>query len=123
MNATMHDKLHLKQTEAFIAQNPVSIEITRTKKIPDGKGGFKKDSPQHLDAQVVRKIGSTRISDSRELTTPEGRIVVPTAALVAMPDADIQAGDTFLIADVPYEVIKTNLDPPWRLQAPIVEQA
>jgi hypothetical protein len=114
--------LHLRQTATFIAENPVDIVVRRTSKIPDGRGGNQKDTTRSLPPQTVRRVGSTRISGTKQVMTVDGRLVIPTYALIGLPDVDIQRGDKFDIEGLPYEVVSISLTPPWRVQADVVEQ-
>jgi len=118
----LQDDLHVAQTEFFIQQNPVDIEVTRVARIKDGKGGWKDDSPRTLPLQTVRKVGASFVTGSTNVTLPDGRILIPTAVVIAMPDADLLVKDKFAIDDKKFEVVKVDRDPPWRTQAQVVEQ-
>jgi len=115
---------HLRQTQAFIACRPVEIRIERFKKVADGRGGFtlEPDPASPLDSQTVRKVGSARIGATVERVTSDGRTVVPSATLIAMPDADIKRYDKFVLDGVPHEVVDVAILPEWRLSAEVFEE-
>jgi hypothetical protein len=113
--------LHKIQTEAFIAANPADIVLERASDVDDGKGGVIKGTPTLLPPQRMRKVGSTRISGTQEVTLPDGHIVVPTAALIGLPEVDIAKDDEFVIDGVRHKVLTVDRQPPWRVQASVME--
>jgi hypothetical protein len=116
---SMNDALHLKQTEAFINENPVDVVVTRRTKQANNSGGWKWTNPQNLDPQTMRKVGTTT-PVSRE--TADGKTVLPNAVMIALPDADLQIGDLFTIEGRDHEVVWVDSDhPPWRLRAEVIE--
>lgn len=114
--------LHVKQTEAFIGQNPSTIVLVRTSRVGDGRGGSKKDVPLTLSPQTMRKVGSTRVSSTSQTNSTDGNLLIPQQYLIALPDADIERDDQFTLEGIPYKVQSVNDEPPWRKQASIVEQ-
>lgn len=116
------DQMHLRQTEAFIAENPSAITIKRRSKTETASGGWKWGSPVPLpSSQTMRKVGSNRVSVTIQRTTTDGKQVIPSAVLVGLPDADIQVGDLFDLDGKTYEVLTVDNDhPPWRMQAEVV---
>jgi hypothetical protein len=119
----LDSRLHLKQTDYFIRQRPVEITVERRRREPDGRGGFRYvEPPTSLPPQTVRKIGSFRVGSTVERTTADGAIVVPSNAVIAYPDADIQRHDKFTIDDVVHEVVFVQVLPEWRLQAEVYEE-
>lgn len=117
------DALHIKATQAFINENPESIVITRRAKVVQPSGGFRYSAGAPLAAQTMRKVALNRISAAVERVTEDGRTVLPTAALVALPTADLQRGDLFTLDGVPHEVVHVSDRPKWRLQAEVIEHA
>jgi hypothetical protein len=115
------DALHIKATQAFINENPEDIILTRRAKVTQPSGGFRWDAGAPLPAQVMRKVAINRVTAAVQRVTEDGRTVFPTAALVALPSADIQSGDLFILAGVPHEVVFVSDRPKWRLQAEVIE--
>jgi len=113
---------HLAQTAAFIAENPATITLTRETKGSDGQGGTATTGTTAIAAQTMRKVGSSRLRDVSDITTPDGRRVIPTAMLIGMPDANIQLWDTFTLGGEDWLVIGKNLDPPWRVECAITQE-
>lgn len=117
------DELHVVQTQAFIDENPVEIVISRRTKSATASGGWKwgPASPL-LSSQTMRKVGSSRLASTIKRTTEDGREVIPTATLIALPDADVEIGDLFDLDGDTFEVVTVeNEHPPWRLSAEVVE--
>lgn len=83
----------LQQTEQFINDNPTDVVFTRHTKVSDGAGGSTTTSTP-LSAQTVR-IVQAGPSGSVERQNQEGTVDRPDLTIVAMPDADLQRGDTF----------------------------
>lgn len=117
------DRMHVKQTEFFVAQNSSDIVLHRRPKVDDGKGGFTLGPPATLPPQRMRRCGTARLGANQEVTTAAGRVEVATATLIAHPDCDIEddPGDTFTLDGIPFVVLKVDRNPPWRMQAAIKE--
>lgn len=115
---------HLRQTQAFIEVRPIEIIIERTKRVPDGRGGFTLEpapgSP--LPPQRVRKVGSARIGATVERVTSDGKTVIPSSTLIAFPNADIQRYDKFVLEGITHEVVDVSILPEWRLSAEVYEE-
>jgi hypothetical protein len=122
MMSALTDDLHLEQTRFFVEQNPVDIIVTRTSQVSDGKGGHRKGTPTTLPVQTVRKVGSARITADKTFTTRDGRIVVPSATLIGLPELDLLDGDQFETEEGKWEIVGVDRDPPWRVQCAVVEQ-
>lgn len=115
--------LHIKQTQAFIDENSDDIVIIRRTKQDDGAGGYTWSAPVDLPPQRMRKVGQGRIGALTQRTTEDGRVLLPSAVLVALPDADVQRFDHFTLGDVDHEVLWVNTLPEWRLTAEVLEHA
>ena len=115
--------IHLKQTDAFVAENPSEINLIRRERQPDGKGGFIKLPPLALPPQTMRLVAQGNIGSVTTITTPDGRLVIPTFKLIGTPPIDIAELDTFILDDQPYEVVRISLLPAWCVQADVIEHA
>ena len=113
---------HLAATRMFIDQRPENIVLSRVTQVLDGQGGWTKSSPTTLPPQTMRKVATARLADLTARTTEDGATVVPTAYLIAMPDADIQRYDIFELDGVMHEVLYIGRLPEWRIQAEVVER-
>lgn len=120
---TQASAIHLKQTEAFIAENPEAIVLTRRAKVVQQSGGWRYDAGVALLAQNFRKVAVGRVKDTVERVTEDGRTVIPSAVLIGLPERDIQRGDLFTLDGVPHEVVFVNRRPEWRVSAEVVEHA
>lgn len=111
--------IHLKQTEAFIDENPSAIRILRVVKEKTAAGGFVADSSGYLPVQKMRLVPINRVGAVSERMTSDGRMIKPDATIVGMPDADIQRGDKFLHDGLVYEVVFLSRGPKWRTSAEV----
>jgi hypothetical protein len=91
------------QTRAFIDAEPLELALVRRAFVPDGAGGYKRGPIQNIPAQTLRMIASNTQLPLRR--TVDGRDAQPLYTLLGMPDDDIQAGDTFIIDQIRYEVV------------------
>lgn len=113
--------LHLKQTEAFINERPIEVIMRRRAKVATTAGGHARGPEVPLPPVTVRKVAQGRIGALTERTTEDGRTVVPTAVVIAMPTADIKRGDHFTFNDIDHEILFVNDTPEWRLSAEVLE--
>lgn len=117
---TQTDDYHLAATQAFINENPDDIVLMRAAKVAQPSGGWRLGPPAPLASQVMRKVALNRVTAAVERVLPDGRTVHPTFTLIAMPDADIEAGDTFTLDGAKHEVVYVGDRPRWRLSAEVV---
>lgn len=118
--------IHIKQTAAFIGENPVEITITRKQKVETASGGWRWADDRDLPSQTVRKVGrlvSSQANSVAERTASDGKAVVPTCNVIGLPDWDVQVGDTFVINNVTHEVVWISELPAWRKSAEVYEHA
>lgn len=111
---------HLNLTRYFVNYNPSEINLIRSEKIPDGAGGWTCLPPADLPPQTMRLVPQGNASAVRQLTTPDGRLVVPTFKLVGVPPIDIEELDLFTLDLVPYEVVYVSRLPAWRVTADVI---
>jgi len=114
----LNSAIHLRQTQAFINERPAQIVISRRTKTPTENGGYKLGTPVDLAPQTMRKVGS---KEALPITTSDGRLLVPTHNVIAMPDADIEVNDKFTLDGVVHEVLVISTLPEWRIQAGVIE--
>lgn len=116
-------RLHRNVTAWFIRQRPSEITLKRRPKIDDGKGGFIWGPSADLPPQTMRKVASFRLSAVTERTSADGSIIIPTAALIGMGDADIRRYDRFFLDGKWHRVVSHPQQiPGWRTQSEIVEE-
>lgn len=113
--------LHLKQTTAFVNENPSAIQLIRETKVKTPAGGIKTQNAAPLTPVVMRLVAINRVGATTQRTTPDGRLVIPTHNLVGTPPIDIQEGDKFNLDGKDYEVISVNSRPAWRINAEVME--
>lgn len=94
----------VQQTEHFIDDNPTDIVFTRNTPASDGAGGHTTTSAA-LSAQKVRVIQGGPTAASVERQGLSGEVERPDWTICAMPDADLQRGDTFQYRGMNAEVI------------------
>jgi hypothetical protein len=94
----------VKQTRQFIAEDPTVINLTRTARNSDGAGGWTPGAPTPVAAQTVRLVPSNPSTGS-EVRTVSGEVLKTTYSIVAMPDANIQEGDSFMVDGFRHEVV------------------
>lgn len=116
---TLDSEMHLRQTDAFVATNPVSVRFIRKERLDDGAGGFTLGPPRTLLTQKMRMIPVSEVSR----TTADGQQVLVVNALVGTPPIDVQEGDTFVLDGTPFQVVSVNQIPEWRVSAEIVEES
>jgi hypothetical protein len=114
---------HLRLTQWFIDQNPDQIVLQRRSRVPDGEGGFEFETPVLLPPQEMRKVKRNNQGDTVEIVSSMGQVVIPSYALIAMPDADIRVFDQFQLDGRLHEVVAIVDRPEWRLQAEIYAHA
>lgn len=119
---TQESRLHLRQTQRFIDENPTEALVTRSKKVSDGMGGWTWEHPSPLSPQIVRKVARTQLSSVTTRVTADGRTVVPTFIVIAMPDQDFLVGDDIAMDGLQYEAVYISRNPEWRISVEVVEQ-
>jgi len=116
-------RIHLLQTQKFVSERPVDIVVQRRRRQSDGKGGFKWVTGSSLPPQTVRKVGIGRLSATTERTTADGKVVVPNATIIALPQIDLQRYDKFEIDGIMHEVVAVSRLPEWRVSADVYEES
>ena len=119
---TLTDPLHIRVTQDFINEHSVVAIPQRSSRVPNGTGGFTHGVPVVQTPQTVRKVGLNSVTGVTERTTVDGELVLVTAMIVALPDANIQVGDSLAIGPDTFQVLSIAFDPPWRLQAEVYKR-
>ena len=117
---------HLRLTRRFIEENPSVATVKRRTRSDDGEGGYALsdvdgEGTHTLDLNAVRLVQRRNLGDQSVRITPDGRSVVPTYIVVAMPDESIKEEDVILLGGQRYEVVFVSRSPQWRLSAEVVE--
>lgn len=94
----------VKQTRQFINEDPTDITLTRTTRNSDGAGGWTPGAPVNVVKQTVRLV-PTNPNAGAESRTVDGEVLKTQYSIVAMPDADIEEGDSFKINGARHEVV------------------
>lgn len=102
---------HLRLTQNFIAQNPITVNIKRRARVSTGTGGSTQGAETTPEPGLVARLV---LLGPTERTAPDGSTVLVTGTLVCMPDADVQHGDRFDVGTTTYIVLSSNVSPPWR---------
>lgn len=100
----MSSRRQIENTRKFIAHNPTALALSRSVRTPDGAGGTLAGSPTALDPQTVRLVAPAPNANS-EVTTTDGETLNTSYSIIAMPGADIQEGDWFMLRNARHEVI------------------
>lgn len=114
---------HVRQTEAFVAENPVDIVITPRAKEATGAGGHRWVDQPPLPSQRVRLVAIGRVTAVATRTTEDGRVVTPTHTLIAVPGTVVNPMDKFSVGSDQYEVVTVSSKPEWRVSAEVVAHA
>lgn len=118
---TLASAEHVEQTEMFIDANPSTIILSRPTVTSDGAGGRVITASTARPAQTMRLVGlsSARGGQAAPRVTVDGVSVVPQFALIALPSADMLAGDQFMHKGRLHEVVFINENPEWRKQGEV----
>lgn len=103
MVSTVEAQMRQAQTQALIDAEGISLSLTRQPWVSDGAGGWRRGARTSVAAQKVRLISANTQLPVRR--TMDGREVSPLYTMVGMPDLNVQAGDSFIIDSVRYEVV------------------
>jgi hypothetical protein len=106
--------IHVRQTEAFINENPAKAIVARRTKVPSTSGGFTWSEPVPLPSQSIRIIELVRGQFSTPRMTTAGTLVTATHIAIAHPDADFINHDLFTSEGLDWEVVWVSMSPPWR---------
>lgn len=112
---------HIAATQAFIDANPTDVVLTRYTSGDDGAGGTTQIEPQTLEPQVMRIVAQNLKTAAESRVTPDGQVVTPVFAVIALPSADIAVGDQFTDDDKLLEVVYVQRRPEWRVRAEVFE--
>lgn len=111
-------RIQRKNTLAFIKADPISLVLSRSDRIPNGKGGFTIGPPAPLPPQEVRLIpGDYKL---RERETEAGTLVQPTHVLLGMHDANFRRFDRFTYDGSEYVLLWVYENPVYELKAEVL---
>lgn len=114
--------VHLRLTQRFIDENPVTVTVYRSTLVADGRGGWTPGAPAPVTTVIGRLVGeSAALRNSR--ATPDGVQTRPMFHFITMPDEDLQIDDTFTIDSDTYEVRNVSTTPPWRMDLEVERQS
>lgn len=119
---SLAEEIEIKNTKAFIAENPSIVNIIRRRKEPTREGGWKRVQDVVLGPQTCRIVmrgNNAGRGDAFARTSADGRPLVVIASAVFSPDeADVQIGDKFEAEDK-WEVTGVSDVPRWRVSAEV----
>lgn len=92
-----------KQTCAFIAADPILVELRRATRTPDGAGGFQVGEPVSLSPQVFRMLPQEDGATAR--TTAEGETATPEYMLMGDSDVNVERFDEFQIGLRRFQIV------------------
>jgi hypothetical protein len=114
---------HIAATQMFIDANANTFNLQRSARVSDGAGGWTTGTPADVGAQTMRLVGLSQLSTQAERVSADGHIVRATFALVCLPSADIEVGDTFDFEGAVHEVLFVSTHPEWRKRAEVFRHA
>lgn len=79
----------------FINDNPIEIALTPYLSVSNGKGGFTLQPQTPRTLQTMTMIKPNGVGATLEITTEDGKIIVPDFVLVAEVEAEIERNDRF----------------------------
>lgn len=93
-----------RQLDAYIAESPTTIVLSRKVRTPTPGGTGYKETPTNLPPQVFRlnDIGSRQ---QPTVTTQGGAVANVDADMICPYDADVQIGDTFTTSRGKWQVL------------------
>lgn len=106
MIPTAERDIQRRLTDEFIAADVVVLQLSRTTRIPNGAGGFKKTGVQDVTPQRFRLIPSQ--DGATERTTVDGRAVTPSYMLMGEYSADLERFDEFELDGRRFQVVFIN---------------
>lgn len=114
--------INVRNTAAFIAADRTIVQPVRTTQLPDGAGGFSTVEEQVLDGVPVRLIPSGRqtTAAAEELSTTDGRRIVTSYVLMAMPDCGLQRYDRFVVDGQELSISAVHSTPSYEFKADVV---
>lgn len=96
-----------RNTREFIKADPLIVRFTRRTMVPNMRGGMQQSAEFFTPLQTIRFVPSSPKKRRSGLTeTTVGRLEVNHDRVIALPDADIRAGDEFTREGVVYEITR-----------------
>lgn len=106
------------QTKQMINYREEDVVLSRSTFTPDGSGGTVASAPSPLSPQPMRLIPTKSVTDQAPLRmTSDGQQVSPNWYLLALPEADIEVGDTTVVRGRNLEVVYVSDLPEGRIVA------
>jgi len=101
-----------RNTAEFIAAQSMTVRFHRTLMEPNRRGGIQQSAGFWTKLQTVRFVEAKQRKRRSGLSeTTAGRMERKHDIVIAMPDADIKAGDEFDREDVVWKVTRTTPKP------------
>lgn len=90
-----------KQTEQFIKENPTSITVVRSVRVPNGKGGYTTNAVEQAPQtfRIIPQKGAGIASRN-----VDGEAIAPQFVLIGRWDANIGDSDSFHLGGRDYSV-------------------
>jgi len=120
MTTTLEQRLQEEITDAFVAADPVELQIYRPRRVSDGAGG-RVDAGEELAAdRVCRLIPQSRNSTDQLATTAAGTHETPRYVVMTNNDFAFLKGDHFAWRGYDYEVSSVHEFPAYESKADVV---
>lgn len=115
-------KVHIKNTETFIAQRPTSIILTPMERIRKKGGGYEDVAKTPRAAQIFRIIETSMVGDDQHIQQSQGEVRRQPSWLLGMPDAVVEVGDFWTASDGRrWSVVETIRDNGYEVRAVVEE--
>jgi hypothetical protein len=106
-----------KLTAQFIAADSSDIELQRSARTSNGKGGYVTGAPVPVAVQSLRHIPSQ--DGAQERLMADGRKVSPSYTLMGPAGADIQRFDEYTLAGRRYQVVFVNANSQYEVKGEV----
>lgn len=117
-----YDDVQRANTIEFIAEEPITITLTRRAQTPDGEGGWTWSTITTVNTTPFRLVPRRSTQQTIDRTTPEGQSSVEEYLLIGYPEANIADGDTFTYGGDTYAVTRVLRPVHWRSRAEVVRR-
>lgn len=113
--STLTTPIHLRMTEWFIDQNPITVAVKRRPRVANGTGGWTLGAETTPVAALwARMVPVSLVEGLTSIVSEDGEVVRVSGTLVCMPDVDIRVGDYFTLSGKLWTVRTLSDSPPWR---------
>lgn len=107
-------------TRAFVAADELSLVFRRVQRLKTSTGGLRDGARQPIGTHKVRLVPVRE--GGEELSTTDGRRIVFSWTLVALPGSGLQRGDQFDWQGKTWEIAQIHLSPEYILKGGVVER-